>query len=275
MMEVSATWVRAALMAAVVSAAVSSLSVARAADDPTGSLYLRAGIGIDWSGDTRFTDENCMTATPVPLYGCRPGPDGAPYSSRGDYGAMVGFEVGAGLFATPFLRIETAVLHHPSITFEGRADYPQTTGRQDVESDLSTLSVMTSAYLDLPALGLPAPELPLLGRLSPFVGAGLGVSRIRIDETRMEFPLTTTIAPGGSRTNHTWMLTAGVAAPVWNNVILDVSWRYMDFGRVATERGAGRVVWRDGSRVLPLPDVGATHADLSSHGLWTSVRYQF
>ena len=71
------------------------------------------------------------------------------------------------------------------------------------------------------------------------------------------------------------MLTAGVAAPVWDNVILDVSWRYMDFGKVATERGAGRVVWRDGSRVLPLPDVGATQADLSSHGLWASVRYRF
>ena len=275
MMEVSATWVRAALMAAVVSAAVSSLSVARAADDPSGSLYLRGGIGIDWSGDTRFTDENCMTETPVPLYGCGEGPDGAPFNSSGDFGTMVGFEVGAGLVVTPFLRIETAVLHHPSITFEGRTNFLESTLRQDVEADLSTLSAMASAYLDLSALGLPAPELPLLGRLSPFVGVGLGVSRIRIDETRMEFPETTTIVPGGSRTNHAWMLTAGVSAPVWDNVILDVSWRYMDFGRVATERGAGRVVWRDGSRVQPLPDVGASHADLSSHGLWTSVRYQF
>lgn len=269
-----ATWIR-AVLAVVVSATASSLSVARTADDPSGGFYLRAGMGIDWSGDTRFTDVNCMTETPAALYGCGEGPDGAPFNSRGDFGAMVGLEVGAGLFATPFLRIETSVLHHPNATFEGRANFLVSTRRQDVETDLSTFSAMASAYLDLPALGLPAPELPVLGRLSPFVGAGLGVSRIRIDETRMDFPATMTIVPGGSRTNHAWMLTAGVAAPVRNNIILDVSWRYMDFGRVATDRGAGRVVWRDGSRE-PLPlDLGETQADLTSHGLWASVRYLF
>ena len=232
-------------------------------------------MGVDWSESTRFTDVNCRTETPAALYGCGDGPDGAPLSSRGDFGAMVGFEAGAGLFATPFLRIETSVLYHPSFTFDGRANFLESTRRQDVEADLSTLSAMASAYLDLPALGLPAPEVPLLGRLSPFVGAGLGVSRIRIDETRMDFPRTTTIVPGGSRTNHAWMLTAGVAASVWNNVILDVSWRYMDFGRAGTDRGAGRVVWRDGSRE-PIPlDLGETRADLTSHGLWVSVRYPF
>ena len=269
-----ATWIR-AVLAVVVSATASSLSVARSADDPSGSFYLRAGMGIDWSEDTRFTDENCMTETPVPLYGCVDGPDGVPLNSRGDFGAMVGFEVGAGFFATPFLRVEAAVLHHPDITFEGRANFLESTRRQDAEAELSTLSAMAAAYLDLPALGVPAPELPLVGRLSPFVGAGVGVSRIRTERFRIEFPATTTFAPGGSRTSHAWMLTAGVAAPVRNNVILDVSWRYTDYGKAATERGAGRVVWRDGSRVLQLPDVGATQADLTSHGLWASVRYLF
>ena len=93
-MERSATWIRAALMVAVVSAAVSFLSVARAADDPSGRFYLRAGIGIDWSDDTRFTDENCMTDASAPLYGCGEGPDGAPLNSSGDFGTMVGLEVG-------------------------------------------------------------------------------------------------------------------------------------------------------------------------------------
>ena len=264
------TWIRAALKAVVVSAAASSLSFAQTAGDPSGSFYLRAGVGLDWSRDTRFTDRDCTSDTPDALYGCREGPDGAPLNSSGDFGTMVGVEVGAGLFATPFLRIETTVLHHPSITFEGRANFLESTRRQDVEADLSILSAMFAAYLDLTALGMPS-----LGPLSPFVGAGAGPSRIDIDETRMEFPQTRTIVPGDSRTNLAWMLTAGVAAPLANNVILDVSWRYTDFGTVETGRGAGRVVWRDGSREPVDLNLAETRADLSSHGTWASVRYLF
>ena len=46
-------------------------------------------------------------------------------------------------------------------------------------------------------------------------------------------------------------------------------------GASRTGRGAGRVVWRDGSRE-PLPlDLAATRARLASHGLRLSLRYAF
>ena len=93
---------------------------------------------------------------------------------------------------------------------------------------------MLAAYMDLPALGWPR-----IGPFSPFVGAGAGVTRIDIDETRMDFPKTYTIVPGGERVNLAWMLTAGVASSLQENVTLDLAWRYTDSGRVETGRGPG------------------------------------
>ena len=239
-------------------------------DAATGDFYLRAGVGLDWPGDARFRDESCLDRPPVKaLYGCG-------QYSLGDFGAMAGFELGVGYLAAPFLRVEGAVQLRPNVTFEGRANFLSPDRRQDVSADVTTLSAMLAAYLDLPALGWPR-----IGPFSPFVGAGAGLTRIDIDETRMDFPKTFTIVPGDERVNLAWMLTAGVASSLQENVTLDLAWRYTDSGTVETGRGRGRVEWRDGSQVNPLPKeppfevLGPTRASLTSHGLWASVRYAF
>ena len=64
----------------------------------------------------------------------------------------------------------------------------------------------------------------------------------------MTFPRTTTIVPGASRSNVAWMVTAGFAVPSTGRMTLDLAWRYTDLGEIRTGRGAGGVVWRDGSR---------------------------
>ena len=69
------------------------------------------------------------------------------------------------------------------------------------------------------------------------------------------------------------MVTAGVAAPLGERVTVDLAWRYTDLGAVHTGRGAGRVMWRVGSRE-PLPlDLSETRAKLAGHGLRLSLRY--
>ena len=91
----------------------------------------------------------------------------------------------------------------------------------------------------------------------------------------MTFPATTTIVPGGSRTELAWMATAGVAVAQGERVTLDLAWRYSDLGEVRTPRGPGRVVWRDGSRE-PLPlDLAPTKARLKDHGVRLSLRHAF
>ena len=127
---------------------------------------------------------------------------------------------------------------------------------------------MVTGYIDLPGLGLPK-----LGPFAPFVGAGAGVVRTRIEETHMTFPRTTTVVPGASRTGFGWMVAAGVSASLGERMTLDLAWRYTDLGEFRTGRGAGRVVWRDGSRE-PLPlNLAETRARFRSHGLRLSLRY--
>ena len=248
-------------------AVVTAVVVTAAAPD---DFYVRAGMALDWSADTRFTDADCSSTSVAVLYGCGTALDGTPLSSLGNFGALVGYDLGVGYVAAPALRLEAVVQHHPHAAFKGRANFVQTAGMQAVSADLSVLSGMLAAYLNLAELGLPR-----LGPFSLFVGGGAGLSRIALDETRMEFPKTTTIVPGGQRVNFTWMPTAGLATSLGNQVTLDIAWRYTDSGAVATGLGPGRIVWRDGSRDPLEITLAETTADLSSHGLWMSLRYSF
>ena len=235
-----------------------------------GDLYLRAGAGLDRPADTRFTDRDCSSTSPAALYGCGRGGDGEPYRSLGGFGTAAAFQVGLGYAAAPTARIEFLVDYRPRLAFEGRANFLEPGRRQSVAADLSSLSGMLAAYVDLPGLGLPE-----FGPFGPFIGAGAGAARARIGETRMTFPRTTTIVPGASRVGFAWMLTAGVAAALGERTTLDLAWRYTDLGTVHTGRGEGRVVWRDGSREPRVLDLAATQARLASHGLRLSLRYAF
>ena len=235
-----------------------------------GAIYLRAGIGLDRPPETAFTDRNCSSTAPPALYGCGRGGDGAPYRSRGDFGAVPVLDVGLGYIAGPAARLEVLVEYRPRFSFEGHANFLEPARRQSVAADLSAVSGMVAGYVDLPGLGLPK-----IGPFGPFIGAGVGIVRTRIGETRMTFPRTTTIVPGASRVGLAWMLTAGVAVALGERATLDLAWRYSDLGEVRTGRGEGRVVWREGSRE-PLPlDLAATRANVASHGLLLSVRYAF
>ena len=214
---------------------ISVLSGARAwAND----IYVRAGVGLDWSEDTRFKDEDCTNHSPpaiYALYGCGPGNDGAPLSTHGDFSAPAGFELGLGHTIMPALRIEALVQYRPRFTLTGHANFLQTTGRQEVSARLSSLSGMFAAYVDLPQLGVPR-----LGPFNPFVGGGVGASSIDIGKTRMKFTRTRTIVPGGHQVNFTWMLTAGVSTSLTDRLTLDLAYRYTDSGLCRNRRGESR-----------------------------------
>lgn len=247
-----------------------ALDLSEAGAGAARSFYLRAGLSLDWSHTTRFTDEDCASTAPPALYGCGRAADGAPRSSLGDFGTATGFEFGLGYLVAPAVRVETWFRYHRDFSFTGRANFSQTTGRQAVTAELSSWSGLFSAYLDLTEAGLLC-----MGPFQPFIGAGLGLTHNDIAETRMDFPRTTTFVPGAQTVDFSWMLTAGLALPLGERVTLDAAWRYLDAGHMETGADQGRIVWRDGSRP-PLPlDLAATGATLSSHGLSLSLRYAF
>ena len=231
-------------------------------------LYLRAGLALDWSRDARFMDPDCGAPRPGHFYGCGPGVDGAPFSSLGDFGTIAGIEIGIGHVVSPVLRVDASAQFRPRFSFEGHSNYIRQHPRT-VSADASSFSAMLSAYADLPGLGVPR-----LGPFSPFVGAGIGLSRIDIDDMRLDFPITVVTLPGGNRTNFAWMLTAGLSTSLGERMTLDLAWRYTDSGPVETGRGTGRTACRtEGCGRASNYEVPETRARLATHGLHLSIRY--
>ena len=231
-----------------------------------GDWYLRGGIGFDWPGWTAFTDVDCSSTVAAALYGCGTGDDGAPYRSVGDFGTVPAIELGLGYAAAP-VRYELLVEYRPHFAFRGRANFLTPGTREEVKANLSSVSGMLAGFVDLAGFGVPKP-----GPFAPFVGA---VVHTRIGKTTMTFPATMTTVPAGNRTGLAWMVTAGVAMAVGERTILDLAWRYTDLGKVRTDRGPGKVVWRDGSRQPRPLDLAPTEARLKGHGVRLSLRYAF
>ena len=232
-------------------------------------VYLRAGINLSRPADTHFTDVDCASLVPAALYGCGLGDDGAPLRSVGDVGTVEGVELGLGYAVAPAVRLEALLTYRPRFMFDGHANFLAPDREQSVSVDLSSLSGILAAYVDLPGLGVPT-----LGPLSPFVGGGLGAARVASGETRMTFPKTRTVVPGTSRTGLTWRLMAGLGMSWGERATLDLAWRYTDAGVIETGAGPGRVEWLDGSRDPVGLDLAPTQAPLRSHGLHLSLRYE-
>ena len=233
-----------------------------------GEYYARAGIGISDPAEAMFADRDCSSEAPAALYGCGLGGDGAPYRSRGDFGTVAALEAGLGYAVSSRVRLEVLVDYRPGFEFDGRANFLEPGRRQSVAADVSSLSGTVAAYVDMPGT-----VLPKVGALGLFVGAGAGIAHNRIGETRMMFPATTTVVPGGNRNGFAWMVTAGVGAGLSERMTLELLWRYSDLGEVRTSRGQGRVIWLDGRREPLLLDLAETQADLRSHGISVSLRY--
>ena len=235
--------------------------------------YVRGGVLLDRGEDTRFTDRDCDSQSAAPLYGCGMGIDGEALSSVGDFGTIPGLEVGLGYILHPALRLEAAIQYRPDFSFDGSSNFRnlELRDRRGVSAELSAWSSMLAAYVDIFELLLLQYATPI----GPFIGVGGGLSLIDIGETRMDFPRTYTIVPGGNHLNLSWMLTAGIGISLRGRMTVDVAWRYTDHGAVETSSGEGRVVWRDGNRE-PLPlNLGGTRSRLRSHGLNVSLRYTF
>ena len=101
----------------------------------------------------------------------------------GDVGTVAGVELGLGYAVAPAVRLEALLTYRPRFTFDGHANFLAPDREQSVSVDLSSLSGILAAYIDLPGLGV-RPARPL----SPFVGGGLGATRVASGETRMDVP---------------------------------------------------------------------------------------
>ena len=255
-------------------AAILSIAIGTTVPAPAFTqTYVRGGVLLDRGEDTRFTDKDCDSQSSAALYGCGMGIDGEALSSVGDFGAIPGLEVGMGYTLHPTLRLEAAIQYRPGFSFEGSSNFSQLglTHRRDVSAELSALSGMLAVYVDIFELLLLQSATPI----GPFIGVGGGLSRIEIGETRMDFPRTSTIVPGGNHVNLSWMLAAGVAISLRGRMTVDIAWRYTDHGAIETSSGEWWIVGQDEIRASQKSRLGGTRGHLRSHGLNVSLRYAF
>ena len=258
-------WLWVVLLAVLIGAAIP--------DSAFSQIYVRGGVIFDRAKDTRFQDGDCSSAEH--LYGCGAGIDGDPMSSEGDFGTIAGLEVGLGYAVLPALRLEAALQYRPDFSFEGHANFTglDLTDRQDVSAEVSVWSGMLATYLDVP---IPGFALLRYTPVNPFIGVGGGLSRIDMGESRINFPVTSTIVPGGHHVSFSWMLTAGLAISL-RRWAVDVAWRYTDHGGIETGSGIGRRICRVADCDLPEMDlpIASTRGGLKSHGLNLTLRYSF
>jgi opacity protein-like surface antigen len=244
-------------------AAVAANGVAPAA---LAEPYLRVGVGADGSTTSTFRDRNCKSTNPPVLFGCGTGRNGQPLEATGAFGTGAVLDAGLGYRLNSWLRAEALFSYRPAYEYRGQANFLQSAPPQPVTANLSSVAGFGVGYIDLPRIR----------RVRPYIGAGVGVARNRISRVTTDFPAiapdaSTTIA-GGTTTGVAWLLTAGVAIPLNDQLSLDLAYRYTDLGRVQTDSGNASIVRPTGNRTL---EIAGTEATLQTHGAMLSLRYAF
>ncbi len=97
---------------------------------------------------------------------------------------------------------------------------------------VASAQLLNNFYLDI------APIFGGLGRFNPYIMAGLGVAWNTVGETvGFGGVIGQPLFIGNTRTAFAWTAGAGVQYQIVNNLILDVSYRYLDAGRAQTTFG--------------------------------------
>jgi opacity protein-like surface antigen len=113
-----------------------------------------------------------------------------------------------------------------------------------------------------------------LGRFSPYLGGGAGLAHNHIGKMTYQFPGLTrhkiSITPSGSETDFAYMVAVGTGVRLSRSLVLDLSYRYSDLGRIRTESGNMYLDSLPGGI-----DIGETSAPLRTHGFMVGLRYNF
>ena len=210
-----------------------------------GGWYLRGDIGF--SNQTVGSIENRLTLPQADHVD-------ADFTSAGIFGLGVGYNI------NNWLRLDATGEYRGKAAFTG-LDITSTSGgdfTNEFRAKKSEWLFLANAYLDLGTWWC----------VTPFVGAGIGASRITIEGfTDVNTP-TAGVAFAGtdSKWNFAWALHAGLAYQVNQNLALEFSYRYAHLGDGIT----GDVVTFNGVNSVNNP---TTFKNINSHDLRLGVRW--
>lgn len=244
-----------------------------AAEDKMGlDTYFRMTMLFERSQSATFSDQACRPATGVvPYFGSVPGNDGKMIGAYGDFNSGPGGELALGIRINRFWRSELVVGQQNGFAFKGNANFLGAGSIQPVKGSVRQTRIGIRAYLDI---------MPLLGKeagfFQPFLGAGLGMSRNKINNMQYDFPQLNqpryTTVPGGSKNQFMWTILAGTALKLNSRNFIDLSAHYADYGSVRTSTGNIAVVRPTSTLYVPVHPTGAK---LNAYGFSIGWRHHF
>jgi opacity protein-like surface antigen len=179
-----------------------------------------------------------------------------------DFGNSAVVDIGAGA-AMPLggvdVRGEFAIGYLPSFT--GNHSAPNTAGTTilSTQTDVRTWTFMANGYVDIPTSSA----------FTPYLGAGLGVASNHLKPVTYAFNGTASATETGmTKTNFAWSLAAGVGYKLGSATTLDLGYRYLDAGDVAS---SGNITLVNGLTSTQPP----VKSKLKAHELTMGIRLSF
>lgn len=163
------------------------------------------------------------------------------YKGEVDFDNGFGYQAGVG-YDFGKTRLEVGYSQHQGDIDEATEDSGATT---TVDGDGSLQSIMLSVYRDFPSES---------GKLSPYIGAGIGTTNVKADD----ITVAGTIYGDDDENAFSYQLKAGVSYDMSEKTDVYAEVTYLNVGEVELEKAGNKV------------DV-----DTSSVGLFTGIRYQF
>lgn len=178
-------------------------------DEPVSAgWYLRGDIGLD-EPVLRHGRDLGTEATP-PLAKAR-------FEREGSIGAGIGYHM------APWLRTDITVDHRFGGSYKG-SRFGASNLAFD-RADFQATTFLLNAYIDL----------PLWSRVTPYLGAGIGVSLNRFEEAQRLFPADAVPLASHTKSALAWALTGGVAFDLTDHLKLDLAYRYTHLGWARSE----------------------------------------
>jgi opacity protein-like surface antigen len=231
-----------------------------------GPCYFRGDVGYSWSQAPKITwPVNSIDNTTTP----------ATTTFVTDQVTNTGIEnswfaeggMGCGWGGSRGVRLEAMLGMHGSRAISGEPGnftvtdplgVPTTNGGSvdPLHTSLKSYTLMVNGYKDLGNFG----------GFVPYVGAGIGAAYHKLDDVYFTGnPALTNAIHGNNDLTFAWSLMAGVGYQISDRAIIDVGYRYIDMGKIESQRSDS------GGFVNP-----AVHFDdLTAHEIKVGLRYSF
>ncbi|MBX9926718.1 MAG: acyloxyacyl hydrolase [Hyphomicrobiaceae bacterium] len=242
-----------------------------------GPCYFRADIGYSWSQDPDVKwPVNNVTRDPNPNFIAPPDPlfiDTTTFVT--DKVANATAEntwfgeggIGCSFGGSRGVRIEAVFGYHGDRKIDGEPGFfvftdnfngtpPVNNGGDPLHTSIRSYTLMLNAYKDFGNFG----------GFIPYVGAGVGAAYHQLDDVFFTGnPNLTNRIRGDNDLAFAWSLMAGVGYQISDKAILDLGYRYIDLGKISSQRSDSA------GFVNPAVNVD----DITAHEIKIGLRYHF